>query len=86
MEWDGTDGRNVGAQQTVWEIVMHVERCDGKAKEGEQGAVCFGSGLGRRLSRESVSLGMRVGDALQFPVEDLAGVVRLFRAPEASAV
>ena len=35
VEWDATDDRNGGAQQTVWEILMEMERFDGKAKEGE---------------------------------------------------
>ena len=37
--WDATDDRNGGAQQTVWEMLMDMERFDGKAKEGEQEAV-----------------------------------------------
>ena len=54
VEWDGTDGRNVGAQQTVWEIVMDVERCDGKAKEGEQGAVALVLDLAKAFERVSL--------------------------------
>ena len=41
VDWDATEGRNGGAQQTVWEILMKMERFDGKAKEGEQGTVAL---------------------------------------------
>ena len=34
-----TDGRNGGAKQTVWEVLMEMERFDGKVKEEDQGAV-----------------------------------------------
>ena len=46
LDWDATDGRNGGAQRTVWEILMEMERLSGKAKEGEQGAFSLGSGPG----------------------------------------
>ena len=26
VDWDATDGRNGGAQQTVWKILMEMER------------------------------------------------------------
>ena len=64
VDWDATDGRNGGAQQTVWEILMEMEEFIGKAKEEGQGAVALvldlakassvsvslWSGLGRRIS------------------------------------
>ena len=31
VDWDATDGRSGGAQRTVWEILMEVERFNGKA-------------------------------------------------------
>ena len=33
VDWDATDGRNGGAQQTVWEIFLEMQRFNGKAKE-----------------------------------------------------
>ena len=39
VDWDATDGRNGGAQQTVWEILMKMDRLVGQAKEEGQGAV-----------------------------------------------
>ena len=64
VDWDATDGRNGGAQQTVWEFLMEMERFNGIAKEEDQGAVALvldlakaasvsaslWSGLGRRIS------------------------------------
>ena len=41
VEWDAKDGRKGGAQHTVWEILIVTERFDGKAKEGEQGAIAL---------------------------------------------
>ena len=33
VDWDATGGRNGEAQQTVWEILLEMERFYGKAKE-----------------------------------------------------
>ena len=33
VDWDATDGRNGGAQQTVWETLVEMERFSGKAKK-----------------------------------------------------
>ena len=43
VDWDATDGRNGGAQQTVWEILLEMERFNGKAKEQDQGALALSS-------------------------------------------
>ena len=50
VDRDATDGGNGGAQQTVWKIVMKMERLRGKTKEEDQGAVW------RRHSSESAFL------------------------------
>ena len=39
VEWDASDGRNGGAQRTVWEVSMEMERLNGRAKAEDQGAV-----------------------------------------------
>ena len=39
VDWDATDGRNGGAQQTVWEILMEMERFKYRAGEEDLGAV-----------------------------------------------
>ena len=41
VDWDATDGRSGGAQQTVWEILMEMERFNGKAKEEYQVAIAL---------------------------------------------
>ena len=33
VDWDATDGRNGGAQRTVWELLMEMKRINGKVKE-----------------------------------------------------
>ena len=41
VDWDATDGRNGGARQSVWEILLEMERCNGKAKEADQGVLAL---------------------------------------------
>ena len=41
VEWDATDGRNGGAQHTLWEVLMEMKRFDGRAKAEDQGAVAL---------------------------------------------
>ena len=47
VDWDATDGRNGGAQRTVWEVLVEMERFNGKAKAEEQGAVALVSDLAK---------------------------------------
>ena len=88
IDWDATDGRNGGAQRTVWEnSVGHGEvqtlcRGSGRQRSGG-GGPGFGSGEGLRARQSPCGVGL--GDTLQRP-EDLAGAVWVFRAPEAGAV
>ena len=53
VDWDATDGRNGGAQPTVWEILMEMERF-GKAKEEDQGAVALLLDLAKAFERVSL--------------------------------
>ena len=46
VDWDATDGRNGGAQQTVWEILLEMERFNGKAKRRISRSFSLGSGSG----------------------------------------
>ena len=46
----------------------------------------FGLGLGKGLRAGESPCGLGLGHALQLPEEDIAGAVRVLRAPEASAV
>ena len=35
VDWDATDGQNGGAQQTVWEMLMEMQRFKYRAGEEE---------------------------------------------------
>ena len=83
---DATDGRNGGAQRTVWEVLMEMERFKYRAGEEELGSSGPGAGPGEGLRAGQFSCGVDLGDALQLPKKDIAGAVWLLRAPEASAV
>ena len=53
VDWDATDGRNGGAQQTVWEIVLEMGRLNGKAREEDQGALALVLDLAKAFERVS---------------------------------
>ena len=55
VEWDATDGRNGGAQRTVWEVFDgNGERFNGKSKSAEdQGAVALVLDLAKAFERVS---------------------------------
>ena len=55
VEWDATDGRNEGAQHTVCEVLMEMERFNGKAKAEDQGALALVPNLAKAFDG-SVSL------------------------------
>ena len=59
-------------------ILMEMERFKFRAGAEDQGAVALVLDLAKAFERPD--------DALQLPKEDFAGVVRILRAPEASAV
>ena len=80
VEWDATDGRNGGAHRTVWEILMEMDSFDGKAKEGEQGAVALVLDLAKAFERVSLPV------VWAWATQDISGVVWLLRAPAASTV
>ena len=54
VEWDVTDGRNGRAQRTVWEVLMEMERFNGRAKAEDQGAVAFVLDLSKAFERVSL--------------------------------
>ena len=53
---DATDGRNGGAQRTVWEVLVDMERFDGKAKEEGQGVLALVLDLAKAFERVSLSV------------------------------
>ena len=83
VDWDATDGRNGGAQRTVWEVMMETERFHGRA-QGRSRSLGLGLGLdkGIRVGQYSCGLGRRTSAS----EEDSAGALCVIRAPEASAV
>ena len=54
VEWDAADGRNGGAQRTVWEVLMEMERFNGIAKAEDQGAVALVLDLATTFGRVSL--------------------------------
>ena len=62
------DGRH-GAPQTVWEILMEMERFNGKAKEEDQGALALVLDLAKAFERVSLPCDLGLGDALLLPKE-----------------
>ena len=78
MDWDAIDGRNGGAQQTVWGILMEMERFDGKGNGTRSRSLGLGSEPGEGLRAGQSSCGVGLGGAHQLPKEDLASAVRVF--------
>ena len=59
LEWDATNGRNRGAQRTVWEVFMEMDRNRERAEKiKEQLSWCW---TWQRLSNEFVSLWCGLG-------------------------
>ena len=81
VDWDATDGRDGGA----WEVLVEMERFNGKAKAEEQGAVVLVLDLAEAFERQPPS-GLGLGNTHQLPKEDLTSALRLFRAPEECTV
>ena len=54
VDWDATDGRNGGAQRTVWEVLMEMERFNGRAKAEDRGAVALVLDLAKAFERVSL--------------------------------
>ena len=54
--WDATDGRNGGAQRTVWEILMEMERFKCRAGEEDFGEVALVLNLAKPFERVSLPM------------------------------
>ena len=68
VDWDATDGRNGGAQQTVWEILlMEMERFNGKAKEEDQGASALVLDMAEAFERCSLPVVWPCATHFSFP-------------------
>ena len=78
VDWDATGG---GSQQTVWEILMEMDRFGGRAKEEEQGAVALVLDLAKAFERVSLLVVWAWAMHFSFPRIDFAGALLVFRAP-----
>ena len=67
VDWDVTDGRNRGAQRTVWEVFMEMERSNGKAKEEEHGALALVLDLAKAFERVSLPVVWAWATHFSFP-------------------
>ena len=85
-EWDAVNGRNGGAQRTVCEILMEMERFKYRTGEEDLGAVALVLDLAKAFEQVSLLVVRALGDTLQLFREDLAAAMRVLRAQEASAV
>ena len=70
VNWDATDGRNGGAQRTVPDILMEMERFNGKTKE-DQGAVALVLDLAPALERVSFPVVWAWATHFSFPRKTL---------------
>ena len=52
--WDAADGRNGGAERTVWETLPEMHRLDNRAGERYQAAITLVPDLATALERESL--------------------------------
>ena len=67
VECDTTDGRNGGAQRTVWEILMEMKRFNGRAKAEKQGAVALVLDLAKAFERVSLPVVWAWATHFSFP-------------------
>ena len=59
------------------EVLLEMERSNGRAKEEDQGCCGLGSGPSEGLRACQPPCGLGLGDALLLPKEDLASAVRI---------
>ena len=77
VEWDATDGRNGGAQRTVWKYCWKWRDPMEEQKKRIKVAVALVSGPSEGLRACQLPCGLGLGDALLLPKEDLASAVRI---------
>ena len=76
--WDATDVRNGGAQRTVWEVLLEMERFSGRAKAEDQGAVALVRGLAKAFERVSLLVVWALATHFSFPRKILRVLCRYF--------
>ena len=86
LECNVTDERNGGAQRKVWEVLMEMERFNGRAKAEDQGAVALVLDPAKAFERVSLPVVWAWATHFSFPRKMMRVLCRVFRASEASAV
>ena len=86
IDWDATDGRNGGAQRTMWEVLMEMERLNGKAKAEDQGAVALVLDLAKAFERVSLLVVWAWATHFSFSRKILRVLCGYFEPPETCAV
>ena len=67
VDWDATDGRNGGAHQTVWEVLMEMERFKYRARKEDLGAVALVLDLAEAFERVSLPVVWAWATHFSFP-------------------
>ena len=67
VDWDATDGRNGGAQRTVWEVLMDIERFNGRTKAEDRVAVALVLDLAKAFERVSLPVFWALATHFSFP-------------------
>ena len=80
--WENTDGRNGGAERTVWETLLEMERFDNRAGEKDQGAITLVLDLVKAFERVSLPAVWAWATHLNIPRK----IWRVLRAAEARSV
>ena len=83
---NATDGRNGGAQRPVCEILVEMERFNGKAKEEDHGALALVLDLAMAFEHVSLPVVWAWATHFSFPRKILRVLCGYFEHAEASAV
>ena len=67
VDRDATDGRNGGAQRTVWEVLMEMERFNGRTKAEDRGAVALELHLAKAFERVNLPVVWAWAKHFSFP-------------------
>ena len=86
IDGDASDGRHGGAQRTVWEILLEMERFKYRAGEDDLGAVALVLDLAKAFERVSLPVVWAWATHCSFARKILRVLCGYFLAPEASAV
>ena len=86
IEWDATDERDGGADRTVWETLLRMERFSYHAGERDQGAIALVLDLVKAFDRVSLPVVSAWATHFKFSHDYFACAMRVLRAPAEGAV